>query len=196
MILSILIPTIQGREESYERLVKELLRQEPKGEFAFQVEMITIKDNKEISIGAKRQKLLEAAKGKYIVFIDDDDFIGPTYLEDILNATKSNPDCIGFLQNCTFDDGPEKICCLSLKYREWKDNVDGFFAVRSPYHKTPMLRSKAILAGGFKDLRYAEDHDFSKRVTPLLLREEFINKQLYFYRYKSEEFNFKYGIKG
>jgi len=60
MKLSILIPTVVGREHLLERLRSVLNPQ-----LTEDVEVIEQKDNKEISIGRKRQTLLEKAAGEY-----------------------------------------------------------------------------------------------------------------------------------
>src|SRR6478736_2156247 len=99
--LSILIPTVVGREEKLQRLMDVLdpqfdeLVKEAINTGEMPVEIIIDKDNKEVSIGAKRQRLLERAMGEYVVFIDDDDLVSETYIQDILNNTGS--DSIGFL---------------------------------------------------------------------------------------------------
>jgi hypothetical protein len=51
---------------------------------------------------------------------------------------------------------------------------------------------------GFNDMRYGEDYDFSKRLklSALIQTEVFIAKTMYFYRYKEEPHNQKYGIVG
>lgn len=50
---------------------------------------------------------IENAKGKYITFIDDDDLISPTYLDDLLAV--SSPTCIGCANSYAFvDDISEK----------------------------------------------------------------------------------------
>jgi hypothetical protein len=70
--LSILIPTVVGREEKLSQLMAVLDPQFDKliqlsihsGEMP--VEIIIDKDNKEVSIGAKRQRMLEKALGEYV----------------------------------------------------------------------------------------------------------------------------------
>ncbi len=44
-------------------------------------------DNVNISIGEKRNLLLDVAKGKYIAFIDDDDSITEHYFKEIRKGT-------------------------------------------------------------------------------------------------------------
>jgi glycosyltransferase involved in cell wall biosynthesis len=198
-LLTVCICTIDGREKQFDRIRKKVLCQIPNAKINNdgEVELLSLKDNKEISVGEKRNRLVNKARGKFVVFIDDDDDIPDYYIASIINVIKNYPDadCIGFLQQCTFDGSKPVAVKLSLQYSEWGDKVDGFAHVRTPYHKTPILLSKVVKAGGFKDMRYGEDHDFSKRVYPLLYNEVFINAVMYYYQYKTENHNTKYGIK-
>lgn len=186
--LSILIPTVIGRESMFDLLLQELKRQSD----GKNVEIIVCKDNKEISIGSKRQKLIEEAKGEYIVFVDDDDWIAPDYVDQILANTGS--DAIGFQIECTFDGKGKCLASASKRYKDWGENRDGFRYVRSIYHKTPVRRELALKAG-FKDMRFGEDYDYSMRIMALIKSEACINKVMYYYRYKGENHNEKYGIK-
>lgn len=187
MKLSILIGTINGREEKLQRLMDVLSPQ-----IVDDVEILINKDNKEISIGAKRRKLLEDAKGEYIVFIDDDDLVSSDYVEQILNHTGN--DAIGFLIECTFEGRDKCLAKASSIYPDWAENKDGFKYVRSIYHKTPVKRELALKAG-FDDERFGEDYNYSIRIMPFIKSESFINKILYFYQYEFEEHKKKYGIK-
>ncbi len=196
MKLSILIPTVEGREESFDRLLKELMRQiNSKINSGWRndlVEILSDKDDKEVSIGAKRQRLIEAATGDYVVFVDDDDMVAPDYIEQIINHLGC--DCIGFLIECSFDGVNKCTAKASFKYKDWGDNKDGFRYVRSTYHKTPVRREIALKVG-FKDMRFGEDYDYSMRLVPHLKSEGFIDKVMYYYQYSSKEpHEIKYGI--
>jgi len=160
-----------------------------------EIEILFECDNKEISVGAKRQKLLERATGEYIVFIDDDDWVADFYVSEILKAIKYTPDCIGFLIDCDIE-GVKSNAKASLRYKEWQENVDGFKYVRSIYHKTPVKREIALQVG-FSDKRFGEDYEYSQRIMPLLKTEVFINKVMYYYIYRSKNqtANERYGIK-
>lgn len=97
MTLSILIPTINGREPLLERLLNIIAEQMQW--VKMDIEVIVEKDNREKKIGAKRNKLLQKATGDYSVFIDDDDIIPEYYLYEIETAVKKNPDAISFKGN-------------------------------------------------------------------------------------------------
>lgn len=204
--LSILIRTIVGREASFNSLINSLLEQ---GTFIqlkdgwtdphTGVEILFHKDNKEISVGAKAQLLIERAVGKFVCFIDDDDSSPPYYIDEILTAIDNNHnlDCIGFqiLCNGTSRNGNTELASASNRWNDWAENIGGFRYVRTIYHKSPVRREHA-LAIGYKDLRFGEDHDYSKRLkmSGLLKQETYIDKIMYYYNYKYQEPKIKYGF--
>jgi len=188
-ILSILLPTISTRASQFARLEAHV-RAQSDGK---PVEILSECDNKEISIGRKRQNLLEKASGEWVVFIDDDDWIADDYVDSILAALSENPDCVGFLIRCTTNGKNPVMAKASLKYKSWGENEDGFVHTRAPYQKTPVRRSIALLVG-FPDLRYAEDREYSRGLVKHLKTEVFIDKILYEYRYVHEKFSTKYGF--
>jgi len=188
--LSILIATIESRAALFAELYLKIDRQKTQ-----EVEILSEIDNKQISIGRKRQILLERAKGDYVVFIDDDDDVSMDYIDQILQAIKTEPDCVGMLIDCDMQ-GVKRNAIASLKYKNWGENKDGFKYVRSPYHKTPIKRWIALKAG-FPDKRFGEDYEYSMRLinSGLLKTEVMVKSPIYFYRYKYENPKTKYGIK-
>jgi glycosyltransferase involved in cell wall biosynthesis len=190
-LLSILLPTVTERAELFHKLHVHLKVQS----FMYpEVELIPYCDNKEISIGLKRQRLLEQAKGKYVVFIDDDDWVSEDYVEQIYNACLGNVDSVGMEIYCTGTKG--KTASVSNRWPDWAEKTGGYDYVRTPYQKSPIKREIA-LAIGYPDMRFGEDYDYSKRLkqSGLIKTEAYIPKNLYFYRYKFEESNKKYGIR-
>ena len=55
-----------------------------------------------------RNKALDLAKGEYVTFIDDDDYVSPKYLEELLKA--ATPNTISLSYPYAFDDG-----CLNIQ---------------------------------------------------------------------------------
>ncbi len=189
-ILSVLLPTVANRADLFALLHAEVLRQARDKP----VEVLVACDNKEISIGKKRQNLLEQATGDYVSYIDDDDMIAPTYVDDILKALESRPDCVGFEITCTFNGADPQRAITSLRYNRWGDNQDGYRFTRSIYHKA-VHRREAGLAVGFRDLRYGEDKYYSDGLQRHLKTEVFIPRVLYHYRFRREPFMSKYGFR-
>jgi len=188
--LSICLATVESRAKLFALLHGELMVKTS----GKPVELVVYCDNKEISIGKKRQELMERATGDYVVFIDDDDWVAPTYVDDILQALTTKPDCVGFEIECTTNGRDKQSAIASMRYKRWSDNLDGYRFNRSTYHKTPIRRDLALKVG-FPNLRYAEDKYFSEGIIKLVETEVFIPKVLYYYRFNSEPFAQKYGFK-
>ena len=73
--LSILIPTLKSRIDLLSQTVYLLHGQMLECNAFGDIELLFDSDNGEVSTGEKRNKLIEKAEGKYIVFLDDDDDI-------------------------------------------------------------------------------------------------------------------------
>lgn len=190
--LSIMIATVDGREHFFEALVKEFENQMKP--FPGMVEIISKKDNKEMSVGAKSQLMLEEAAGKYVVRFDDDDWPFAHYIPELMKGVASGADCIGMLIHMTTNGVRPEICCHSLRYKAWGNKTDGYNYVRNVTHFNPVKRPLALITG-YKDLRHGEDKDYADRLTPLCTTEYFINKPLFHYRYTTKmPHKEKYGI--
>lgn len=190
-IFSILIATTVDRRELFKKLYYEFFVQTKD----LPVEVLHEEDNKEMSIGAKRQKLLLRAKGEYIAFFDSDDWPSANYVSEILKALEKKPDCVGMLIYMTTNGKKPQVCCHSLKYKVWKENVDGYDYVRNVTHFNPVRKDFALRVG-FQDMRFGEDRLYSDAVTQLCKTEVFVNKKLFHYRYSNVmKHNIKYGIK-
>ena len=188
MTLSILIASLTSRSQQLELLVKELLYQRMDNPL---VEILTNVDNKEKSTGLKRQELLESATGKYIIFIDDDDWPEPCYISELLQAAESDADCFAMNGYIT-TNGHNKIeWRLSKDYenRSIKENGHRVVYLRKTNHITGVKRELALQAG-FPDKSNAEDKWYSDRVAPLCNTEFQIKPMMYHYRFST--FNKEY----
>jgi glycosyltransferase involved in cell wall biosynthesis len=94
--LSILIPSVLSRYEKLGRILDQL-----KPQITDEVEVVVHTDNKKISLGDKRNKLLSLANGEYIVMIDDDDRITEDYVFELLKAIESGAECICYEVECS-----------------------------------------------------------------------------------------------
>ena len=204
-LLSIQVPTICSRLKEFTLLHDFLQKQVQDDKLEKKVEIIFERDNKEISIGAKRQKLYEKAKAKFSVQIDDDDWVAKDYIRTIVNIIEQYPKCdaIGYLERCEIDNRVE-IAMHSNNFSDWatkKNTGNGDFGLnikheRTLFFKDPIL-TEYCLAVGVHDIRFSEDHRFAREMKAAKLIQEpiFIEKIMYIYKYKAEPHNSKYGIK-
>jgi hypothetical protein len=183
--LSICICTLPARRVQLDRLLDHLwaqiLTKCPRG-----VEVVV--DSREgITIGQKRQALLERARGAFVAFIDDDDLVAFNYIERVVSALQTSPniDCVALNGIITTDgERPERFE-HSLKYTEW-GKTDGIHR-RSPNHLNPIRRELALKAS-FPSVNHAEDFEYSKRLLPLLKNEVSTGIQpLYYYFYRTKK---------
>lgn len=193
MKLSILIPTVIERAEQFHKLRTFLLRQIIDFELEDKVEIIFKQDNKEISVGKKRDLLYGEANGEYSWMIDDDDTVHYQAIPLIIDKLNGIVDCVGFKELCIFDGKRVESSNFSLQYGGWADNEDGFNHVRTPFFKTP-IKTALCKHVGVIDNRFGEDHDFAIRIKPYLKTEAYIDEFLYIYRHNSSPHNQRYGI--
>jgi glycosyltransferase involved in cell wall biosynthesis len=72
-LLSILVPTVPSRVATmFPKAIQAILGQITDHK---EVELLGLFDNKARTTGAKRNALLDIARGEYVVFIDDDDWV-------------------------------------------------------------------------------------------------------------------------
>lgn len=191
--LSILIPTIESRIEQFNKLIMFLSDVIELHDLDYLIEIKYLCDNKERTIGEKRQHLYAIATGLYSWQLDDDDAIDADAIPLILEAMATEPDCITFQEACNID-GNLKSSNFSLKYTDWGENQDGFDYVRTPFFKTP-IKTAICQQVPVPHIRFGEDHMWAKAVYPLLKTEVHIDRNLYYYNHDSTPFNERYGIK-
>lgn len=161
--LSILICSL-ARRNNYLIRLRECLRPQ----ICDRVEILVSIDNGELTIGEKRNKLLNDACGKYVAFVDDDDMISDKYVELILNAADKNPDVIGMHLLMYYDKRLAGLTYHSTQYKTWSDrksNVDEnlTFYYRNPNHLNPVRRELATQIG-FPHQNMSEDDIYSQNL--------------------------------
>jgi glycosyltransferase involved in cell wall biosynthesis len=172
--LSILICSLESRADKLERLMDVLTPQ-----LTVEVEVLTHVDNGEASIGRKRNELMEAALGDYVAFVDDDDMVSDDYVEKVLTALDSDPDCASLTGIIYFAGGKSALFDHSTEHQEWSTGADGVY-YRSPNHLNAIKRSIANKVI-FEDINFGEDKKFSDKVRPFLRKETRIPGEIYYY---------------
>lgn len=185
MLISILICSIHSRAGKLAGLLRHLEDQVIKLNAHDLVEIRVNLDNKEKSTGKKRQELIEEAEGKYVIFIDDDDWVEDYYVEELLKAAESDADCFG-INGWIETDGRSRIYWeLSKNHPNRTIHKNGQpFYIRTTNHITGVKREIA-LKGGFPDKSAAEDKAYSENIHPYLQSEHTITKPLYQYHFSS-----------
>jgi len=176
MKLSILICTVPSRVSDFlPKMINHLTKQATKG-----VEIIYLGDNRQRSVGQKRNDLLALAQGDYVTFVDDDDEVTDDYVVEILNAIRGKADVINFNLMCSVNGGEYKKVYYDASFRRDRDHPDRY--ERIPNHIMCVKRELA-LSVGFPLINVREDSDYAKRLRPLLRTQTFIEKVLYYYNF-------------
>jgi glycosyltransferase involved in cell wall biosynthesis len=181
-LLSILIPTMVSRLPLYTRLCEELARQSAAPGAGAAVEILSLSDDGTAALGAKRNQLMDTARGRFLVFVDDDDRVSPDYIRVILTAIQENPsaDCISFAGEITFCGRHPRKLEHSIKYTDWFRSRGQY--VRPPCQITP-IRTDIARRYRFAETDYSEDMDWALRMSRagVLRQEVLIDAILYYY---------------
>lgn len=151
-----------------------------------EVEIQTLLDDGEKTVGAKRNTLLNMASGKWLCFVDDDDLPSPDYISQILTALQNSPDVVTF-KVMRYIDGHkwgEQIMRLKNTYQIEEVGI-GYYWHFPPTHLCPTLSAIAKQVT-FSDWNRGEDRDWQERVYPMLKTEVFIDQFLYHYYYRQQ----------
>jgi len=190
--LSILIPYTKDRKDMLDDLVVSLwLSCSP--ENVDDVEILTDSREQPVSVGTKRNSLLERATGEYVAFFDSDDKPCNDYIDLLLKAIEyKKPDCCSLTGIITIDGGKPEIFEHSIKYKAWKTNEqakeDEVKYERYPNHLS-CIKSSIAKQFKFPDKNFAEDKAWSDLVyqSGLLKTEAYISDILYYYTYISKK---------
>lgn len=181
-VWSILICTLQEREELFQRLYNDLSQQIKTNHLEDQVEILFHKDNREISVGQKRNELMNRSNALYVNFVDDDDRVHPNYIAMIYEKLAKQPDCVSLVGEITINGKNPKKFIHSIKYDHYFETNEAYY--RPPNHINTMKRSIASQFS-YLPISYGEDLNWAMRVAKsgLLKVEEEINVPYYFYDY-------------
>jgi len=191
MKLSILIPTIEERLDKLMVLHDSLVKQAGK-RLGKDVEIIVNSDNRQKKIGEKRNELIAEAKGDYIVFIDDDDRVPDYYIDEILTAIKTNPDCIGIKGVLVWTAKNNKAEIFEHRLGNpytsiaQPGNIQCYY--RYPNHLNPIKR-ELVKDIKFKEINFQEDYQWATEIKEMDILKTTVNieKEMYYYLYNSNK---------
>lgn len=177
ILLSILISSLPDRINNLQVLLERIIPQTKEKA----VEVLILMDNRMTSVGEKRQKLNEMAKGLYVVHVDDDDMVAHDYVDELLNRIKMNCfDCINFICMVQDDKNKDPKPCFYSKDFEYANTLTAYY--RWPNHLC-CYRTSVALKHAFNNLPNGEDDDWAKRASKDIKTECIIDRPLYFYNY-------------
>jgi glycosyltransferase involved in cell wall biosynthesis len=183
VLLSILIPHVIDRSEMLSSLIKNLTNQIYRANLLpHQIEILT--NQEQLSIGEKRNKLLEQSKGKYVCFIDDDDDVSSDYINLLLEGISKDVDCCSLRGVITVNGESPKLFEHSIKYNQYKVTNNEIVYERYPNHLN-CIKSDIAKQFKFVPINYGEDTQWATQINKsgLIKTEHFIDKVIYHYKY-------------
>jgi hypothetical protein len=182
-VLSILTPAIWQRMDQVKALGEEIERQS-KWAGGHRVEHVVVLDNCRRSVGLKRAACQAAARGRYIAFCDDDDWIRPDYVELLLGKIEATEaDVITFDQNVRVDSS-EGTVTFGINHVDepWRPNA---VVKRAPWH---VCAWKAALVAEcvWPDLMDGEDRIWCEQARRCVRNGAHVPEVLHEYRYNTE----------
>ena len=119
-----------------------------------------------------RNQGLEQSRGEYVIFLDSDDLLGPSCLENRVSAMENIPS----LDFCVFgmerfyehlgDFSMNRLDAIALRAYQGSDDLDAFFSTFTPWITTGAIwrRSALIQIGGWdEEVRLWQDWDIHVR---------------------------------
>lgn len=145
MLVSILIPTLFERLDTYTPMVQDLYQQIKDNKLEDKVEIISICDNRTLPLSVKRNMMQKMSKGLYFTHLDDDDNFTKDYcvkvvehIEGLKVYRNDLPDVIGYDQKCFVED---KIFILKPSLNCGMKMEDAPRNVPNPYHLPMYFRT-------------------------------------------------------
>ena len=182
VLFTVMILSIPSRIEKHLMpLYSKMLKQ---AESHPEVEILCLIDNKSMTIGEKRQSLLNCARGKWVGFMDDDDDISDDYIKNLSYVMKNSPaDVITFDQHCSVN-GEEFLVNFSMNnpHQPWIPGSGTKKILRPPYHMC-FWRSEIAKSSPFKPSSYGEDLAWCVGMHPKVRTETHLDTVLHYYQY-------------
>lgn len=133
-----------------------------------------------------RNIAIERSKGEYITFIDDDDFVSPSYLEELYKV--SSPQTVGLCYPLSFVDGENTYTPYSITsdYKDCKFGETISYKQARKYFSGPVYKliHRSIIANRRFDIRFknGEDSLFMFLISDRLKNVSFTSKDAIYYR--------------
>jgi len=187
IVLTVGVLTVTGREHFLNRLMTQF--KATIGENVSRVEVVISHDNKEKTVGEKRNEVIQKAEGKYICFVDDDDMVSDNYFSLLLQALDEHPDTdgVGF-KGIYYQSGNPLMEFSHSSGHEGHfrtQDPDGKITQQRPLNHLNPVRADIMKKIGFTEKNFGEDSEYSDKLysSKLLKKEVYLDKILYHYLY-------------
>jgi|GEM_PF-1535168 len=146
----------------------------------FQDNKIRIIDQENYGVAIARNNGLKSAKGKYVLFLDSDDLIQPTYLEKVLIILESNPGIDFVYTGITFF-GKKHAQFKGMKFDKSSLETNNYLPTAAV-----IKRQAALDVGGYKSGIGYEDWEFWLTLVENGCKGKLLPEALFMYRFETE----------
>ena len=179
MKLSLLICTVEERKEQFEALKAKLSKMiEGYGGIEIISDCSPRYDEPGgLTVGEKRQLLIDLADGKYICFVDDDDDVTDNFIKELHPLLSQDVDVIN-AKVCAYINGNKHIIDQSIYY----ENEQLHEGETKRYPSVMSVWSRALTKKvRFKPMNCGEDFDWTKQMNPQSEIKVYTTWQIYNY---------------
>ncbi len=175
------ILVLNGCKEPYEGEIMAYLEEHPE----LQVNFIQTDQG---GVSNARNIALDVATGEYVTFIDDDDYVSPSYLEELY--LKSSPDTIGLCYPYAFNDGKPEVQILTygitIAYDERSSKGRQSYPRSRKFFSGPWMKliPMSFIQGRRYDVRFknGEDSLFMFLISDKFKYVDYTSKNAIYYR--------------
>lgn len=186
--LSICIPSIPNRLEScltkrYDELMSQVGDEKD-------IEILSLVDNKVMSIGRKKNLLIQMARGKYVTVLDDDDHFSENYIQVMRKIIQkiiddnSDIDVLCYWQKAIVNNVPSTI---KTSIHHEIEKFKGFSETKRPPWQWCAWKTELAKSVEFTNTNWAEDSDFTNAAVKKVKTELIIPKILHYYNYSGSD---------
>lgn len=178
--IGFLIPTLPQRIEPYSAIINELYKQISESQLTDHIQLLTFGDSREMSVGEKRNWLIDMSyRCKYIQFIDDDDKVSEDFVKSIYDASLEDSDVITFKGE--YHKNGNYVADFVIHQTTQDINTkDALY--RKPNHISCVKRIIAAQCK-FPNQNYNEDSAYADQINAIIKTSTHIDKKLYYYMY-------------
>ena len=180
-MLSILICGVQSRRAMARELIDSLLAQ-IKGAPDPCVEILYACDAGQEPVGAKRNRLLAAAKGEFSAFIDDDDIVTCHYVSKMVEGCLQGKDCVGMTSIMTYGLGNNYLRWVRQS-PQFSGRTDNGEIITDRASHLCAIRTEIARSVPFPNQNFGEDRAWMDRVYLQFKTWTVIEEPIYFYRF-------------
>lgn len=185
-LVSILVPSLPERLPVLQELVDRLAAQaDPR------LEVLILMDNRQRHVGAKRNLLMQMARGKYLMHCDDDDLVSSDYFASVLPELDGDADVIGYDAGVSFNGGPEFRVTTSLHGPNQQPHDLGgnrYSDITRTFWHWSLWRTDFAVRFKFpEDFGWTEDAVWLAAILPAVKRHRKIDRILFHHRWDAKK---------